>query len=391
MPGYVHHIQWSVQDLQRCVEYLTLQWGSMVVARREGEVVIKAGTTTFLISQKKSDNEGHIGEEDYPRIKCCPSKKCLHGDSVFNICLEVDSVEDTCMVMEEKGSTVFTRPRIINSDQGPVTYALVSSPCDNIVHALVNTQQYRGQFLPGFVEETRAEQDSVGLTYMDHITYVCRVGESKDILDWYRDTCGMARFIISQEEGEEGTVIDGDVGIRLKVGEWMSEWLCREVGGQTAHTDQERNFKLVLAEPLHHAGDDHVNKFLSSHPGPGVQHIGLCTEVMERCVADLTGRGVEFRHPPPAYYTMGARETQFEAAGLQAEECERLGILIDREQEEEEMPGFLLQIFTKPVFEVDTFFMEIIQRKGATGFGAGNIKALALSIIEMQKRVAMIA
>ena len=87
----------------------------------------------------------------------------------------------------------------------------------------------------------------------------------------------------------------------------------------------------------------------------------------------------------------GARETQFEAAGLQAEECERLGILIDREQEEEEMPGFLLQIFTKPVFEVDTFFMEIIQRKGATGFGAGNIKALALSIIEMQKRVAMIA
>ena len=64
--------------------------------------------------------------------------------------------------------------------------------------------------------------------------------------------------------------------------------------------------------------------------------------------------------------------------------------MIDREQEEEEeMPGFLLQIFTKPVFEVDTFFMEIIERKGATGFGAGNIKALALSIIEMQKRVTM--
>ena len=32
--------------------------------------------------------------------------------------------------------------------------------------------------------------------------------------------------------------------------------------------------------------------------------------------------------------------------------------------------------------------MEIIQRKGATGFGAGNIKALALSIIEMQRREA---
>ena len=49
-------------------------------------------------------------------------------------------------------------------------------------------------------------------------------------------------------------------------------------------------------------------------------------------------------------------------------------------------PAFLLQIFTKPVFEVDTFFMEIIQRKGAQGFGAGNIRALALSIIEMERR-----
>ena len=73
---------------------------------------------------------------------------------------------------------------------------------------------------------------------------------------------------------------------------------------------------------------------------------------------------------------------------MQADICGRLGILIDKEEEEEENQGFLLQIFTKPVFEVDTFFMEIIQRKGATGFGAGNIKALALSIIEMQRREA---
>ena len=61
--------------------------------------------------------------------------------------------------------------------------------------------------------------------------------------------------------------------------------------------------------------------------------------------------------------------------------------MIDKENGEEHVePAFLLQIFTKPVFEVDTFFMEIIQRKGAQGFGAGNIRALALSIIEMERR-----
>lgn len=35
-----------------------------------------------------------------------------------------------------------------------------------------------------------------------------------------------------------------------------------------------------------------------------------------------------------------------------------------------------MQVFTKPLFEETTFFMEIIQRFGATGFGAGNITAL---------------
>ena len=35
-----------------------------------------------------------------------------------------------------------------------------------------------------------------------------------------------------------------------------------------------------------------------------------------------------------------------------------------------------MQVFTKPIFERDTFFLEIIQRQGATGFGAGNISAL---------------
>ena len=47
------------------------------------------------------------------------------------------------------------------------------------------------------------------------------------------------------------------------------------------------------------------------------------------------------------------------------------GILVDRDEE-----GYLLQIFTKPVEDRPTLFFEIIQRKGAKSFGAGNFKAL---------------
>ena len=48
-----------------------------------------------------------------------------------------------------------------------------------------------------------------------------------------------------------------------------------------------------------------------------------------------------------------------------------LGILVDRDDE-----GYLLQIFTKPVQDRPTVFYELIQRKGAKSFGAGNFKAL---------------
>ena len=52
-----------------------------------------------------------------------------------------------------------------------------------------------------------------------------------------------------------------------------------------------------------------------------------------------------------------------------------LGILVDRDDE-----GYLLQIFTKPILDRPTMFIEIIQRKGAKSFGKGNFKALFESI-----------
>ena len=71
-----------------------------------------------------------------------------------------------------------------------------------------------------------------------------------------------------------------------------------------------------------------------------------------------------------------------------------LGIMVDaehkepkskfqifEEDEEDDKDNFLLQIFSYPVFEANTFFLEIIQ-----GFGGGNIHALAQSIIELQRQ-----
>lgn len=61
---------------------------------------------------------------------------------------------------------------------------------------------------------------------------------------------------------------------------------------------------------------------------------------------------------------------------------QKLKILVDYDEN-----GYLLQIFTKPIQDRPTLFIEIIQRKNHSGFGAGNFKALFESIeIEQGKR-----
>jgi 4-hydroxyphenylpyruvate dioxygenase len=50
---------------------------------------------------------------------------------------------------------------------------------------------------------------------------------------------------------------------------------------------------------------------------------------------------------------------------------QELNILIDYDDS-----GYLLQIFTKPMQDRPTLFLEVIQRRNHNGFGAGNFKAL---------------
>jgi 4-hydroxyphenylpyruvate dioxygenase len=195
------------------------------------------------------------------------------------------------------------------------------------------------------------------------------------------------------------------VNFRLYAGEWLSEWLCREEGvvwppQPDSGGANPLNFKLVLAEPLAGHAHSHVNTFLRQHGGPGVQHVGLTTAAMVASVRQLAARGVAFRRPPPTYYRFESKYAEILDIGADPEQFAAHGILIDKDivEEEEEKekdidgnekrPGgsYILQIFVRPLFQEDTFFMELIQREGSRGFGAGNIRALAQSIIEFQKQ-----
>ena len=83
--------------------------------------------------------------------------------------------------------------------------------------------------------------------------------------------------------------------------------------------------------------------------------------------------------PPNAYYEeLPARVGKIDE---DLGPLQELGILVDCDEE-----GYLLQLFTKPVEDRPTLFFEIIQRKGAQSFGAGNFKALFEAIEREQAK-----
>ena len=91
--------------------------------------------------------------------------------------------------------------------------------------------------------------------------------------------------------------------------------------------------------------------------------------ISSRPSSSCKARGIEFLNTPDTYYDDAPDRVGEIAEDF--EDLKRLGILVDRDDE-----GYLLQIFTKPIGDRPTVFLEVIERHGARGFGDGNFKAL---------------
>jgi 4-hydroxyphenylpyruvate dioxygenase len=137
--------------------------------------------------------------------------------------------------------------------------------------------------------------------------------------------------------------------------------------------------KFPINEPAAGKRKSQIDEYLEFYGGPGVQHMALATDDILKTVTELRDRGVEFLSVPTTYYDdLQKRVGKIDEP---VDKLAELGILVDRDPD-----GYLLQIFTKPVQDRPTVFYEIIQRKGAKSFGAGNFKALFEAIEREQAR-----
>ena len=122
-----------------------------------------------------------------------------------------------------------------------------------------------------------------------------------------------------------------------------------------------------------------IEEYLDANEGPGVQHIALLTDDIVTAIEKLRKNGVDFLDVPNSYY-----DNLHKRVGSVDEDIEKLRafrILVDRDEK-----GYLLQLFTKPLQDRPTLFIEIIQRKGSRGFGQGNFQALFEAIEKEQEK-----
>jgi 4-hydroxyphenylpyruvate dioxygenase len=271
-----------------------------------------------------------------------------HGDGVRDIALWVEDARTAFRTAVERGAKPAFEPTVLEDDDGEVVIAGIHTYGETI-HSLVERRNYRGAFLPGFRPvESRFNPPPVGLRYVDHCVGNVELGAMNRWVEYYEQVLGFYNLISFD-----------DKAISTEYSALMSKVVANGNG----------RIKFPLNEPAQGRKKSQIDEYLEFYRGPGVQHIAIATDDIVATVTALRNRGVEFLRVPLTYY-----DTVLDRVGRIDEDIvplRELGILVDRDDE-----GYLLQIFTKPVQDRPTLFFEIIQRKGAKSFGAGNFKAL---------------
>jgi 4-hydroxyphenylpyruvate dioxygenase len=271
-----------------------------------------------------------------------------HGDGVKDIALWVDDARKAFKLAVERGAKPAYEPKSLVDEHGEVVIAGIRTYGETI-HSLVERKNYKGLFMPGFVPFAgRGDAKGVGLKYIDHCVGNVELGAMNKWVKYYGDVLGFSQLISFD-----------DKAISTEYSALMSKVVANGNG----------RIKFPLNEPAKGKKKSQIDEYLEFYQGPGCQHIAIATDNIIETVTKLRDNGVEFLRVPGAYY-----DTVPERVGKIDEDLapiRDLGILVDRDEE-----GYLLQIFSKPMEDRPTLFYEIIQRKGAKSFGAGNFKAL---------------
>jgi 4-hydroxyphenylpyruvate dioxygenase len=352
------YVEFWVGNAKQASHYYRAAFGFQLVGYRGPETGVR-DRASYLLQQGKIRLvlTTAIREDLSPESKRVAEHVQKHGDGVRDIAMWVDDARDAFAKAIERGATPERAPEVLRDDQGEIVVAAFKIYGDT-VHSLVERRNYRGLFMPGFVSVAPHYAPSeVGLKYVDHCVGNVELGKMNEWVDFYSHVMGFRNLLTFD-----------DKTISTEYSSLMSKVMA----------NGNDRIKFPINEPARGKKKSQIDEYLDFYGGPGVPHLALATDDIIATVTALRDRGVEFLSVPTTYY-----EELQQRVGKIDEDVQSLtdlGILVDRDPD-----GYLLQIFTKPVEDRPTLFYEIIQRKGARSFGAGNFKALFEAIEREQE------
>jgi 4-hydroxymandelate synthase len=336
----IDHVEFYVADPQAaadsfCHDFGFVHDGAGDLGDQPGarSVLLREGTIALLLTA--ADGPGHPAADYVER----------HGDGVASIAFRTDDVAKAFEQAVTGGARPISAPAFAGHGTGRVGQAVVSGFGD-VKHRLVErTEIAAGQ---------RAGTGPADMfKTLDHVAICLPAGQIDATVRLYRDAFGFAH------------VFDERIEVN---GQAMISKVVQDEGGAVT-------FTLIEPDPNRDPGQ--IDQFLDSHGGAGVQHLALRTADIAEAVRTLSARGVRFLAAPPGYYRR--LESRLGALARPVEVLREVNVLADRDKW-----GQLFQIFSRSTHERDTFFIELIERRGALTFGSGNIRALYEALGEEQ-------
>lgn len=338
------HVEFFVGNARQAAYFYRAAFGMSLVAyagpetgrRDRASYVLQQGKVRFVLTTPLR-SEGGMADQI-----------ARHGDGVSAIALWVDDARAAWRETTSRGAISAMEPTVLEDEHGRAVISAIRAYGDTL-HTFVERGEYSGPFLPGYraVEHDHVARP-VGLLHIDHCVGNVGWNAMNEWVKFYEDVMGFGLYQHFD---------DNDISTEYSA--LMSKVMANGNG----------YVKFPINEPAEGKRKSQIEEYLDFYQGPGVQHIALATNDILHTVSRMKAQGIEFLTVPHTYYT--ELQERIGAIDEEVEELEKLGILVDRDDE-----GYMLQIFTRPVEDRPTLFYEIIQRKGSRSFGKGNFKAL---------------
>ncbi len=280
-----------------------------------------------------------------------------HGDGVKVVALQVEDVEKAYKETTSRGGMSAWAPREQKDEFGILRTSAIRT-YGEVLHMFVDRSEYKGPYAPGY-QPLEKEANNAGLAAVDHIVGNVQLGKMNYWVNFYHRVMGFRQLQHFDDQD-----------ISTEYSALMSKVMENGNG----------RIKLPINEPADGKRRSQIEEYLDYYYGPGVQHLALSTGDIIETMTQLKENGIEFLRVPDEYYAQ-LPERVGDIVKEPLDKINELGILVDHDDE-----GYLLQVFSRPIQDRPTSFIEVIQRRGSRGFGKGNFKALFEALEAEQDR-----